>query len=64
MRSVPADTRCWLQRPRIEDKTYTYSGEVRSKRVVALDQPPCMVAALTVRLPAAYLSTLIRCKRI
>ena len=52
--AIPGDTRCWLQRPRSADKTYTYKGEVRSKRVVvALDQPPCTVAALAVRLPAA-----------
>ena len=33
--SVPADTRCWLQRPPTTEKTYTYKGEVRAKRVVA-----------------------------
>jgi SRSO17 transposase len=52
--AIPGDTRCWLQRPRSAAKTYTYKGEVRSKRVVvALDQPPCTVAALAARLPAA-----------
>jgi SRSO17 transposase len=51
--AIPADTRCWLQRPRTEDKTYTYKRAVRSKRVVALDQPACTVAALAARLPAS-----------
>ena len=32
--AIPADTRCWLQRPRTEDKTYIYKGDVRSTRVV------------------------------
>src|SRR5262245_20348654 len=51
---MPGDTRCWLQRPRSADKPSTDKGEVRSKRVVvALDQPPCPVAALAARLPAA-----------
>ena len=27
--SIPADTRCWLQRPLTTEKTYTYRGEVR-----------------------------------
>ena len=34
-----SETRCWLQRPRTEDKTYTYKGEVRSKRVVVSPAP-------------------------
>src|SRR5512138_3320900 len=33
--AIPADTRCWLQRPRTEDKMYIYKGDVRSQRVVA-----------------------------
>ena len=32
--AIPADTRCWLQRPRTEDKTYIYKGDVRAKQVV------------------------------
>ncbi len=45
--AIPSETRCWLQRPQTEDKTYTYKGEVRSKRVVvAPDNAPCTVAAL------------------
>src|SRR6266446_3504223 len=28
--SVPAETRCWLQRPPITEKTYRYKGAVRS----------------------------------
>ena len=33
--AVPADTRCWLQRPLTTEHTYTYKGEVHAKRVVA-----------------------------
>jgi SRSO17 transposase len=33
--SMPAETRCWLQRPLTTDKTYTDKGEGRAKRVVA-----------------------------
>ena len=52
--AIPADTRCWLQRPRTEEKTYTYKGVVGSKRVVtALAPPPCTVAALAAGLPAS-----------
>jgi SRSO17 transposase len=52
--AIPADTRCWLQRPRTKDKTYTYKGEIRSKQIVAaLDQPPCTVATLAASLPAS-----------
>lgn len=50
--SVPADTRCWLQRPATLDKTYRYNGEVRSKRVTALSAE----AALTVHALARSLS--------
>jgi SRSO17 transposase len=52
--AIPADTRCWLQRPRTEDKTYTSKGAVRSKRVVVtLDQPAGTVATVAARLPAS-----------
>jgi SRSO17 transposase len=52
--AIPADTRCWLQRPRMEDKTYTYKGDVRSKRVVvALNNAPRSVAAVAACLPAS-----------
>jgi SRSO17 transposase len=52
--AIPSETRCWLQRPRIEDKRYRYQGEVRSKRVVAdPDSAPSMVATLAARLPAS-----------
>ena len=45
--TVSAETRCWLQHPRTEDKTYMYKGEVRSKRVlVGSDTSPCTVAAV------------------
>ena len=33
--AIPAETRCWLQRPQTENQTYTYKGDVRSKRVVS-----------------------------
>jgi SRSO17 transposase len=52
--AIPADTRCWLQAPQTTDKTYTYKGGVRSKRVVVgAAQEPCTVAALAARLPAS-----------
>jgi SRSO17 transposase len=52
--AIPAETRCWLQRPQTEDKTYLYKGAVHAKRVViAPDNGPCTVAALAARLPAS-----------
>ena len=45
--AIPAETRCWLQRPQTEDKTYRYKGDVRAKRVVvAPTTAPATVAAL------------------
>src|SRR2546421_8332106 len=35
--AIPSETRCWLQRPCTEGKTYTYKGAVRSKRVVVAE---------------------------
>jgi len=50
--AIPADTRCWLQRPRTEDKTYIYKGDARSKRVVvAPHSAPRSVAAVAASLP-------------
>jgi SRSO17 transposase len=49
--AIPSETRCWLQRPRTEDKTSTYKGDVRAKRVVIA--PPSSVAALAANLPVA-----------
>jgi SRSO17 transposase len=50
--AIPADTRCWLQRPRTEDKTYIYKGDVGSKRVVvAPHTAPSSVAAVAASLP-------------
>src|SRR5262249_60722635 len=50
--AIPADTRCWLQRPRTEDKTYIYKGDVRSKRmVVTPHNAPSSVAAGAASLP-------------
>src|SRR5207247_2046562 len=52
--AIPAETRCWLQRPLTTDTTYTYKGESRSKRVVvAPENSPCTVAAFAARLPAS-----------
>jgi SRSO17 transposase len=45
--SISAETRCWLQRPLTTDKTYTYRGEVRIKRLVAAEtQAPVTVETL------------------
>jgi SRSO17 transposase len=52
--AIPADTRCWLQRPRTEDKTYRSKGAGRSKRaVVAPHSAPRSVAAVAASLPMA-----------
>jgi len=52
--AIPAETRCWLQRPRTADRTYTYKGNVRVKRVaVAPPNVPSSVAAVAAGLPAA-----------
>ena len=43
--AIPADTRCWLQRPRTAEQPYRYKGEERSKRVVvAPEYDACPVA--------------------
>jgi SRSO17 transposase len=53
--AIPADTRCWDQRPLTEDKTYHYQGTVRTKRVVvASDTTPRSVAAVAASLPASH----------
>jgi SRSO17 transposase len=52
--AIPADTRCWLQRPKTAEQTYRYKGVERSKRVVvAPAHDACTVAALAAQLPAA-----------
>jgi hypothetical protein len=52
--AIPSETRCWLQRPCTEDTSYTYKGEVRSKRVVVAATPaPGSVAAVAANLPAS-----------
>jgi SRSO17 transposase len=52
--AIPAETRCWLQRPQTEDTTYTYKGDIRSKRVVrGSPNAPCSVAAVAASLPAS-----------
>ena len=50
--AIPAETRCWLQAPRTTDKTYTYKGAMRVKRVVVGPaHEPCTVAVLATSLP-------------
>ena len=52
--AIPAETRGWRQRPRTEDKTYTYKGAVHAKRVVVTPtNAPRSVAAWAGSLPAA-----------
>jgi SRSO17 transposase len=52
--AIPADTRCWLQRPRTAEQTYRYKGGERSKRVVvAPAHDACTVAALAAQVPAS-----------
>ena len=52
--AMPAETRCWLQRPQTEEKGYTSRGKARAKRgVAASTHAPCSVAALAARLPAS-----------
>jgi SRSO17 transposase len=52
--AIPSETRCWLQRPRTEDKPYIYKGATRSKRVVVAPEPaPRTVATLAANLPAS-----------
>ncbi len=52
--AIPSATRCWLQRPRTEDKISTYKGDVRAKRVVVVSHnAPSAVAAVAARLPAS-----------
>ena len=52
--AIPSETRCWLHAPQSEDKTYTYKGEVRSKRVVLESTPaPSTGADLAASLPAS-----------
>jgi SRSO17 transposase len=52
--AIPADTRCWLQRPSTADQTYQYKGQERSKRVlVTPDNAARPVAAMAASLPAS-----------
>jgi len=45
--AVPAETRCWRQRPLTTEKTSTYKGAVRAKRVLPPEtKTPITVAAL------------------
>jgi len=52
--AMPSETRCWLQRPQTEAKTYTDKGAVRSKRVVgASNNTARSVAAVAASFPAS-----------
>ena len=52
--AMPADTRCWLQRPKTAEQPYRYKGEERSKRVVVTPAyDACTVATLATQLPAS-----------
>ena len=52
--AIPSETRGGRQRPRTEDKTYPYTGDVRAKRVVVTPtHAPSSVAALAAHLPAS-----------
>jgi SRSO17 transposase len=52
--AIPGETRCWLQRPRTEDKTYRYKGQERAKQMVVDAAPPaCPVATIAAHLPAS-----------
>lgn len=54
MVAIPAETRCWLQRPRTMDRAYRYKGEERAKCVVQGPDPvPCTGAAVAARLSAS-----------
>ena len=54
--AVPSETRCWLQRPQTEAKSYRYKGEARAKRVVVdPDSAPSTVATVAASLPASTL---------
>jgi hypothetical protein len=52
--AIPGETRCWLQRPRTEDKTYRDKGAERSKQVVVDAAPAaCPVATVAAHLLAS-----------
>jgi len=52
--AISSETRCWLPRPRLEDKRYKYQGEARVRPVVvAPESAPSPVAAGAARLPAS-----------
>jgi SRSO17 transposase len=51
--AIPAETRCWLQGPVVQDKHYHYKGEARTKRqVVATAKPSLPSATIARRIPA------------
>lgn len=52
--AIASETRCWLQRPQTTEKRYTYTGEVRAKRVlVGTEDAPQSVATVAAPLPAS-----------
>jgi SRSO17 transposase len=51
--AISSETRCWSQRPTMQEKTYRYKGEARAKRhLLPTALPPQSVAALAATLPA------------
>jgi SRSO17 transposase len=52
--AIPSETRCWLQRPRTEEKSYRYRGAAHTKWVVGEPvSAPSTVATLAAHLPAS-----------
>jgi SRSO17 transposase len=52
--AIPSETRCWLQHPPTQTKSYSDKGEARAKRVAVVpDNAPRTVATVAARLPAS-----------
>jgi SRSO17 transposase len=52
--AIPSETRCWIQRPRTEEKSSRYKGAAHTKRVVGEPvSAPSTVAMLAAHLPAS-----------
>jgi SRSO17 transposase len=52
--AIPAETRCWSQRPQTTEHPYRYKGAVRQKQVVVAPvQAACSVGTLAASLPAS-----------
>ena len=52
--ATPADTRGWLQPLATTTHTYTYKGELRTKRVAVTATPPGTVAELAQAIPSTF----------